>query len=36
MNINNFIEELKKLNIEITAEQLNQLEKYYELLIEFI
>ncbi len=35
MNINNFIEELKKLNIEITAEQLNQLEKYYELLIEY-
>lgn len=30
-----FIEELKKLNITLTQEQLNQLEKYYELLIEW-
>lgn len=35
MNINNFIEEVKKLNIEISDKKLNQLEKYYELLIEY-
>lgn len=33
MNINNFIEELKKINIEISQDQLNQLEIYYELLV---
>lgn len=33
MKINEFIEELKKLNIYLTNQQLNQLEKYYELLI---
>jgi 16S rRNA (guanine527-N7)-methyltransferase len=35
MNQNKFIEELNKLNIKITNHQLNQLEKYYELLIEW-
>lgn len=30
-----FIEELKELNITLTSNQLNQLEKYYELLIEW-
>lgn len=35
MTISNFIEELKKLNIEPTKEQLEQLNKYYELLIEY-
>lgn len=35
MTKNEFIEELKKININITIEQLNQLDKYYELLIEW-
>lgn len=35
MNQNKFVEELNKLNIKITDKQLNQLEKYYELLIEW-
>lgn len=35
MKINEFIENLKKINIKITEEQLNQLEKYYQLLIEY-
>ncbi len=35
MNQDKFIEELKKLNINITDLQLIQLEKYYELLIEY-
>ena len=35
MNQNKFIEELKKINIDVTKEQLNKLEKYYELLIEY-
>ena len=35
MNLNNFIDELKKLNIEPTKEQLEQLNKYYELLVEY-
>ncbi|MBP3921236.1 MAG: 16S rRNA (guanine(527)-N(7))-methyltransferase RsmG [Bacilli bacterium] len=35
MEIDNFIEELKKINIEITDTQLIQLDKYYELLIEY-
>lgn len=35
MKINEFIEELKKINIDINNEQLIQLEKYYELLIEY-
>lgn len=35
MNQDKFIEELKKLNINITELQLHQLEKYYELLIEY-
>lgn len=35
MTRNEFIEELQKLNIIITIEQLNQLDKYYELLIEW-
>ena len=34
MQINEFIEELKKININITDKQLNQLEKYYQILIE--
>lgn len=35
MTISNFIEELKKLGIEPTKEQLDQLNKYYELLVEY-
>lgn len=35
MKISEFIEELKKINIEITEEQLTQLNKYYEMLIEY-
>lgn len=35
MNINDFIENLKVININITENQLKQLEKYYELLIEY-
>lgn len=33
MDINDFKENLKKLNIEVTSEKLSQLEKYYKLLI---
>ena len=33
MNIERFIEEIEKLGIHITKNQLNQLEKFYELLI---
>ncbi len=35
MNQDKFIEELKKLNIEINEDKLIKLEKYYELLIEY-
>ena len=35
MTISEFIEELKKLNIEPTEEQLTQLNKYYELIVEY-
>ena len=35
MSINDFLEELKKLDISPTQLQLDQLEKYYELLIEY-
>ena len=35
MNLNDFIKELEKINIKTTKNQLNQLEKYYELLIEY-
>ena len=35
MTISNFIEELNKININPTEEQLSLLEKYYELLIEY-
>ena len=35
MNQNKFIEELKKINIEINDKQLKQLERYYELLVEW-
>ena len=35
MNQNKFIEELNKINIFPTSKQLEQLEKYYELLIEY-
>ena len=34
MTIDQFVSELEKLGIEITDEQLNKLEKYYNLLIE--
>ena len=34
MQIDEFIEELKKINIDITNKQLNQLEKYYKILVE--
>lgn len=35
MNQNKFIEEVEKLGIEVTDKKLSQLEKYYELLIEY-
>lgn len=35
MNINDFINELKKINIEINDNQLKQLNRYYELLVEY-
>ena len=35
MNQDKFVEELAKLNIYPTVDQLSQLEKYYELLIEY-
>ena len=35
MNQNKFIEEIKNLNIEITEEKLDKLNKYYEMLIEY-
>ena len=35
MNQSSFLEELKKININITEEQLKQLEMYYELLVEW-
>ena len=35
MNLNEFLEELKKINLIPNDKQLNQLEKYYELLIEY-
>lgn len=35
MNQSSFLEELKKINIDITEEQLKQLEMYYELLVEW-
>lgn len=35
MTQSDFIFELKKINIDITDKELNQLEKYYELLIEW-
>ena len=33
MNINSFIEELKKIGIKLSNNQLDKLEKYYELLV---
>ena len=35
MDINVFIEELEKIGINVSEEQLQQLEKYYKLLIEY-
>jgi len=35
MKIDSFIEEIKKLGIEVTDKKLKQLEKYYEMLIEY-
>ena len=35
MNKNEFLEELKKINIELTDKQLEELDKYYKLLIEW-
>ncbi len=35
MSEKEFVEELKKININITELQLNQLNKYYELLVEW-
>ena len=35
MNQNRFIEELKKINVSLTQTQLDQLDKYYNLLIEY-
>ena len=34
MELNEFIDELKKIDIELSLEQLNQLEQYYNLVIE--
>ena len=34
MNKEEFVEELKKINIEITSDQLNKLENFYKILIE--
>ena len=36
MNKEEFVEALKKLNINITEKQLNQLEKFYNILIKFV
>ena len=35
MTISEFIEELKKINIEPTQKQLEQLNRYYELIVEY-
>lgn len=35
MKINEFIDALKKLNIKVSKEQLNQFEEYYNLLVEW-
>ena len=35
MNINNFNEEVKKLGITLTKNQMNNLEKFYELLVSY-
>ena len=35
MKISEFIEELKKLNIDITEQKLKQLNKYYEMIVEY-
>lgn len=35
MKINNFIEELEKLGIKLSKKQLEQLEEFYELLIDY-
>lgn len=35
MNIDLFIKEVEKLGLKVTSSELNQLEKYYELLIEW-
>lgn len=35
MNQSRFIEELKKINIELDDNKINQLERYYELLVEW-
>ena len=35
MNKDEFIRELKKINITLTKEQLEQLDKYYKLLIDW-
>ena len=35
MNREEFINELKKINIELTEEKLNKLEKFYNLLVEW-
>lgn len=34
MNKEEFIQELKKINIELTEQKLNQLDKYYHILVE--
>ena len=35
MNLNNFIKEVEKLNIHLSEKQLEQLEEFYNLLIEY-
>lgn len=35
MNLNEFLDELNKINIKIDEFQINQLEKYYELIVKY-
>ena len=35
MNLNEFNEELKKINITLSAYQLDKLEKFYKILVEW-
>ena len=35
MNLNEFISKVKELGIELNDNQINQFNKYYELLVEY-